>query len=152
MRAFRFELERVRRVRAVQEDAAQGRMALAIHAAEGERRRLQDLSGLQDQWRDQWMDRVAGLLDVEHVRWCRQQYAASVAAVRRQAGAVADAESCLESRRVELVEARKKRRLMDRLRERRLLEHRQRAERQEQRGLDEIGTQQHHAKSQAERR
>lgn len=139
MQSFRFRLERVRRVRHLEEKLAQRGLAVA----RDQERREQAALATEERERDRELEllytRLRGWLDLGAVTSQRQSWQYRRRAAERQADVLSGARARVEERRCGLVAASRRRRLLDRLRERRLSEYERESERVLQRGLDETG-------------
>jgi len=152
MKLFRFRLERVRRVRTIQADACRGQLAAAAMKVEDERQEWECRQGGREQCRQRWLAEMEGQLNLDRVRVYRQEYAVRTWEVQRQAESLADSELEADRKRAELVEAEKRRKVLDRVRERRFLEYRRAEESQDQKRLDEVGSARYHHNLNTERR
>jgi len=152
MKAFRFRLERVSKIRAIQAGSCRTRLAQAAARAAGERQSWEDLDALLKSCHERYLVEAEGLLDLDAVRQHRRRYSAAVADVHRQAESLAAAERWLDTSRAELVEAERRRKVLDRLGERRFEEHRRAGEHQDQKTLDEVGNVRHFREEPRERR
>jgi len=152
MKAFRFRFERVGKVRAIQADACRTRLAQEAVRVEHERLSLDRLEATLQSCYEQYLAEAEGPLDLEAVRRYRREYSGWLADVRGQARSLLAAQGQLEARRLELVEAERRRKVMARLRERRLEEHRRAGEQQDQKQLDEVASLHHYRKEPRERR
>lgn len=137
-RPFRFGLERLLDVRRVREETASRDLALARRAVEEQDGLVRGLRGEADRAREErraLQGRAA--IDLLQVR-LRDEYQTSLERrLGREARCLEDLGRALEDRRRALLEARKGVKVLERFRERRLLEHERSEGRREQGILDE---------------
>jgi flagellar FliJ protein len=152
LKAFRFNLERVGKVRALQAGACRTRLSQETARVEHERRSLDRLEGMLQSCYQRYLAGADGPVDLETLRQYRREYAGQLAGFHSQARSLSAAQQLMETRRAELVEAERRRKVMVRLRERRLWEHQRAGEQQDQKDLDEVGSLRHHRRVSDERR
>ncbi|MCL6450699.1 MAG: flagellar FliJ family protein [Acetobacteraceae bacterium] len=139
MRRFRFRLDRVLRVREVRERLGQARLAAAVGVELGELGRLHSLR--------QRLHAAGARLEARLASDARVgEVGARLAQIHRlgrdqaeQEGRLEQARRASQLRRTELVELWKAREILERLRRRRLEQHRMECLREDQVFLDEVG-------------
>lgn len=141
MKRFEFELEGVLDHRRHLEEKSKREFALAARVVEEKRQELVALHQAIRSERDGLAQATRGQIDLGNVL-TRYRYLGRLhLTIGELHLAIAKGERALEGRRAELVEARRARRVLERLRERRLSEHHAEEERQEQRATDEVAGQ-----------
>lgn len=136
---FQFRLEPVLRVRGAQEDEARRAFAAAQRAAQEQARKLADIATQERRARAEMADTRRGPVNLVRVR-LEEGYLVGVGRrIDREKQTLAKKLEEQFVKRTAFVEARKKVRVLERLKERRQTEYRREVEREEQKTLDEVG-------------
>ncbi len=138
MNRFRFRLESVLRLRGAEETSRKRDLGIALRNVQEAERRRQAITGEIAE-----RDRIAEELGTGRVTLVELHAAhrySRLLAKSEQAHAqqVRDAEKAAEARRLELVEATRRKRTIELMRERALIEHRDAERREEQTELDDL--------------
>ncbi|RMH56217.1 MAG: flagellar export protein FliJ [Candidatus Hydrogenedentota bacterium] len=139
MARFRFRLERVLSVRRHEEDREKLRFAVAVRNLEEARKNLRATREELRRAVEKGAAVAAARPTIEDLVRDYEYRAALLRREERETKAVEEAQERYEEARRYLIEARKKRRLLERLRERRFEEWREEEIRREQEELDEMG-------------
>ena len=136
-RRFRFNLEPVLSVRRIDEDKRRRAFGAASRRVEEQSRLIDGIEGDQDAARDAFGRTRTGAIDLTQLRLEEGWRVGLDRRLRRASAELVKRLQVREARRGEFVEARKKVRVLEQLRERRLTEHRRGVDREEQKISDE---------------
>ena len=137
-RRFEFNLEPVLRYRRMTEDQRKRAFGEASRRVDEQARKLDGLEREEGDARAEFAGLRSGLLSPTQLRLQESYLVAMERRIRREAAELVKRLQVREERRVEFVEARKQVRVLERLRERRMIEYRREVEREEQKILDEV--------------
>lgn len=136
-RRFKFNLEPALSVRRIDEDKRKRAFGEASRRVEEQARRIEAIERHQDAAREAFAKTRAGGIDITQLRLEEGWRVGLDRRLRRESAELVKRLQVREERRGAFVEARKKVRVLERLRERRLAEYRREAEREEQKIIDE---------------
>ncbi len=138
MKRFKFRLQRLLNIRLAHEESLQSELAIYLQRCQTEEERL---AGLIQQLRYARLDLIrlqsAGAQGI-HLQECAAYIAALEEQVARQKTIVSNVGAAAEAKRAELIEASRKRKMLDRLREVKQDRHRAEAGRREQVAANEV--------------
>jgi len=143
MRKFRFTLEApLEHAKYVEQQLTLelGRLLERLHT---EREKLQNYVRRRAEQQARLTRECQGALDLEQIRRRQRHIDALGEGVERQKVVLAAAQQAVQRKREDLVAAMKRRKVLERLRERRAQEHNQEMQRLEQKSADEIAVSQH---------
>ncbi|GMU36567.1 MAG: flagellar export protein FliJ [Phycisphaerae bacterium] len=141
---FRFNLEVVRRLRKREEEQQQrvvSEIAAAVTRQRGELEALREAA--TEQCRDRSGVQAGGALDVAGLIRIQRYLGALRRAIEAAQERLAQTSQRLSEEQARLAELTARRKVLDKLRERRLAEHRRGVLREEQGEMDEVGAQRH---------
>jgi flagellar FliJ protein len=138
-KSFQFRLEKVLDVRRMKEEAAQRDLAAAREAVVERNRIILDLMTREDEAKQDLRAMQERAVDVQRLRMAGEFLVAMEQLLRREYETLQNLVRVEIEKRVELTEARKGVRVLERLREKQARLHRQGLDLEERKFLDEIG-------------
>ena len=141
MKAFRFRLEKVRRIRETQRRQSQAQFMETQRLLAAQIRQLAKVQRERQRAECMYSASAHGETRAGNILGARYYLAATEGRVAAQKENVATAEQKVEESRVDLIEKTKDKKILDRLRERCLAEHTINAQREKQKQIDETARQ-----------
>lgn len=138
MAKFKFSLETVLKVRKIREREVQKEYALALMKVEEAKRKLVELRHMEDKAQDDLASMGRNIINIKAIRYNRQYRFHLALHIIEIIGSLNEFGKEAEKVRLRLVEATKKRKVIERLRERRLEEFLKDQDRQERKVLDDM--------------
>ncbi len=146
MKVFQFRLEKVRQIRETQRRQSQARLLQTKRALNDQRRRLAYLFEREQQAESLYARAAQGVTSVTDIISSNAYVYASRKKTQAQQGEVTKAEDEVETAREELLERTKDKRVLDQLHDRRKAEYAVLAQREKQKQIDEVASQQRHTR------